>query len=238
MKTTVSLLSLSLLFLFTACNKPKEQQAGTPVNFYFSQDSITCTLQAEVAEASLSQAVGEWMNEQLGGYYSGDATDMQAIVDFYGKALCDTLRQDQSNSLTGEMEFDAVMEKTHETSQYVTYSLSTYMDLGGAHPASSDRGATFRKSDGQRLSWDILNADARQLFNDILVEMLSGYIDIDEGADIPLPSTPPYFVEDGVVVIYQEYEIGPYAIGMPTDTIPYERILPLMTDWAQQLISE
>ncbi len=221
-----------------ACNSPKEQQPGSIANFYFSQDSINCTLQAEVPEPALSQAVGEWMNEQLGGSYTGDVSDMQAIVDFYGKALCDTLRQDQPYSLTGEMEFDAVMEKTYETPLYVTYSLSTYLDLGGAHPASSDRGSTFLKSDGKKLSWDIIRPDAKQSFNDILVEMLSDYCDWDENTDVALPVTPPYFVDNGVVVIYQQYEIGPYAIGMPTDTIPYDRISPLMEEWAQKLIGE
>lgn len=45
---------------------------------------------------------------------------------------------------------------------------------------------------------------------------------------IPLPSTNPYLTADGVKFVYQEYEIGPYAIGTPTFTIPLKDIQPFI----------
>lgn len=35
----------------------------------------------------------------------------------------------------------------------------------------------------------------------------------------PLPSTPPFLTKDGIRVIYQQYEIAPYAAGMPSCVI-------------------
>ena len=43
-------------------------------------------------------------------------------------------------------------------------------------------------------------------------------------------------MENGVGFIYQQYEIAAYAMGMPNDTIPYERIKPFMTEWSKRLI--
>ena len=42
-----------------------------------------------------------------------------------------------------------------------------------------------------------------------------------ENGIIPLPAAAPYLSPDGVVFVYGQYEIGAYAIGMPTFTVPY-----------------
>ena len=248
MKQSFYLLLLSLSFLLTACHTGTKQE-GSIASFDFDQDSIICKIQAEVPEQVLSSAVGEWMVEQLGGYYTGDATDMQAIVDFYGKALSDTLLQALPDSFSGEVAYEAEMNKAYETDQFVTYSFTSYLDLGGAHPTSVEAGATFRKSDGRRLSWDIVQQNKSHIFKQMLTETLCDYFGVDDETalnsllwdssshEVPLPNTPPYLMENGIVVIYQQYEIASYAMGMPGDTIPYERIKPVLTDWAQKLIA-
>ena len=38
--------------------------------------------------------------------------------------------------------------------------------------------------------------------------------------------------------VYNPYEIGPYAAGMPTFTIPYADIQPYLTTTAQKLIEK
>ena len=57
-------------------------------------------------------------------------------------------------------------------------------------------------------------------------------------SSLPLPSTPPFMTEKGYVLIYQQYEIAPYAMGMPGDTIPYNVLKPCLTPEAQKLIAE
>ena len=47
-----------------------------------------------------------------------------------------------------------------------------------------------------------------------------------DGDLIPLPSWQPFPSKDGLVFTYQQYEIAPYAAGMPAFTIPYEDIAP------------
>jgi hypothetical protein len=45
-------------------------------------------------------------------------------------------------------------------------------------------------------------------------------------AHLPMPVTPPCLMEDGVSFVYQQYEIAPYAAGLPSFIIPYKKIMP------------
>jgi len=47
-------------------------------------------------------------------------------------------------------------------------------------------------------------------------------------AKLELPATPPLFSDKGLIFIYQQYEIAPYAYGMPACVLPYSVVKPLM----------
>jgi hypothetical protein len=74
------------------------------------------------------------------------------------------------------------------------------------------------------------NVDDEELTN-----LLSG---IEQGDDIPLPNTPPYFTPQGLSFIYQQYEIAPYAAGMINFDVPYEKVRPFLTEEAAALIPQ
>ena len=251
MKTLHVCLLLSAVLCISCNGTPSSsEEQGEVANYSMESDNLSCVISAEIPETAVQKAVGEWMDEQLGGYYPGDAADMKAIVDFYGKAITDSLQRELSENQPFAVDFEAIMEKSYETPKFVTYTLSTCLGLGGAHPSSRELGATFRKSDGRRLSWDIVRPSARNDFNEILLKSLCSYFAVDNPEELaeqlvdinvyglPLPETPPYLLENGVVAIYQQYEIAAYACGMPVDTIPYSSMLPVMTEWSKELLSE
>lgn len=66
-----------------------------------------------------------------------------------------------------------------------------------------------------------------------LKELLIGVDDVNR---IPLPSAAPSLTRKGLLFVYQQYEIAPYAAGMINFTIPYQQILPCMTPEAAELI--
>lgn len=57
-----------------------------------------------------------------------------------------------------------------------------------------------------------------------------------EDGFIPLPSWPLYPSADGLVFVYQQYEIASYAEGMPSFTVPYGDIGPYLTEEAHKLL--
>lgn len=221
--------------------------ATDSVSAHFDDGRVVCCIKAETPQKSLRLPVGEWLDEQLGGYYTGDMKDIQTLVDFYGKAWADTLHQEaQEVRKEAVLAYEAEMEKVYETDNIVTYRLQTYINLGGAHPSSSETGATFRKSDGKRLTWDIVRQDRDYLFMDVKKDILKQYFEcstdnelekiISNIFEIPNPKTPPYFTAEGITLIYQQYEIAGYAAGLPSGIIPYKTLKPLMTEQAKQLL--
>jgi hypothetical protein len=53
----------------------------------------------------------------------------------------------------------------------------------------------------------------------------------------PLPQAAPYFTADGVVFIYQQYEIACYAAGLPNCVISYDLIEPFLTQAGRWLVN-
>lgn len=254
-------LFVPLLGLLMACACTQKNGEGTPeaqqqtpdtIVFNFNKDHINSNLKVVAPLPQIATAVGEWLDEELDGCYPGDANDMQSLVDFYGNYQVDILRniliENGNPDPETEVAFEATVEKAFETDKIVTYTLSTYYDFGGVHPTSAETGATFRKSDGRRLGWEILRNSYQSHLESAITESLKNYFNADsdeelhgslfntdEYAPIPLPKTPPFFLENGVCFIYQQYEITAYAYGMPNDTIPYDTIKPMMTEWAKRL---
>ena len=250
---------LTFALLMAACggeNSGKTTDKTTQVDSaYYQKNSshASCTVKANLPAERLNQPVGEWLDEALGGIYPGDPTDIQGIVDFYGTSMTDSLEKFASEMEIPEeertpMEQQVNMEYAYETDKYVTYTLSTYTDLGGAHPTATEKGATFRKKDGRRVGWDIIAGHDAYNFQQLLKKHLKEYFNagtdeelVDMLADIdpdniPLPHTPPYFLEDGIVMIYQQYEIAPYAAGMPNALFTYDELKPMLTGWAKRMI--
>lgn len=66
-----------------------------------------------------------------------------------------------------------------------------------------------------------------------LADVLQNVPDVNH---IPVPQFPPTFTKNGLVFLYQQYEIGPYAVGMPNFCIPYKKVLPYLTEEAAALV--
>ena len=61
---------------------------------FFSQadGQLSCNIVALMPNEDVRQAVGEWLNAQLGNTYTGNMTDLQALVNYYGNSHLDSLR--------------------------------------------------------------------------------------------------------------------------------------------------
>lgn len=109
--------------------------------------------------------------------------------------------------------------------------------------------ATFSKADGTMLTWDntikrddeqaVIALIKRELANQFFTPE-SGWT-MDEGLlvspdSIKLPVTPPLFDDEGLVVTYQQYEISPYAVGMPSCVLPLDSIAGDLTPTARAIV--
>ncbi len=135
------------------------------------------------------------------------------------KAMNDELR-DMGRS---EARCSALLKlmRTDETETYVTYETVTYNYMGGAHGLGSHRGVTFDKATGRRLTMVRDEEGLRKLITERLKKT---YDDVTFNEEpVPLPQESAFMRGDKIVFVYQPYEIGAYAIGMPECSFyPYE----------------
>ncbi len=122
---------------------------------------------------------------------------------------------------------EMTIKKIYENDLVVTYLVTTYSYFGGAHGSFSAWGTSFRKSDGKVLDHifrndkltevqKLITADLEKLFEVNSWEELREHLFVDEYAIyLPMPQSDPYIDNDSIVFTYQQYEIGPYAIGLP-----------------------
>lgn len=202
----------------------------------------------------LLRNVREWISESLGGTYAGELTDTTALCTHYAEAYLKAQEQEDSDFRAYLLEDSIECEQEYEfhlawqNDSLVTFTLTTYQYSGGAHGGAYVGGATFRKSDGRRFGWDML---CQLPDNDVIKQGLKQFFQISTDEDLeqnlmlsdyhsmeylPKPQTTPWLEQDGVHLIYQQYEIACYAAGMPQFTIPMDKAKDMLTATIQQCL--
>lgn len=149
------------------------------------------------------------------------------------------------------MSYDYNLEivKGFVSDKTVTFSSTFYQYTGGAHGSTLFDNATFSMADGSKLTYNnMFIADSLPPLTELVKKNIftqyfkpDGIPDMADALLVPidsmqLPTTVPAYVFDGVFFIYQQYEIAPYAAGMPSCTIPYSEIAPFLTPEAAALV--
>ena len=225
------------------------------------KDSVfVCLTCATDGNPRLVSAINECISEKLGGTYTGSYLDAQAMVNHYAQQRMQRQADDRKefedqpedlqyyNNIHGHV--------IHVTDKLITFQITEEGYSGGAHGWFTVDGMTLRSSDGRKLVMeDIMLSPSRyapdedwaKMMNDDLKKCLDveGKSD-DELMDvlqlmnpemgIPLPETEPYFTKDGLFFPYQQYEICSYAQGMPSFTIPYDKLGKYLNTTGKNLI--
>ena len=240
-----------LLLTFSACNKQDSQTKGTTKVIAFSvgteKDSTHIDITLPILPDSRAQAaLMEQLNEALGGTYKGDYADVDSFARQYARERMAEMAEMHTNDeelYDEDMDFmmryerDLHISKGYETDRLVTIDLQTYDYNGGAHGLTISWGMTFRKSDGRLMGKNVLNNHvADEEWDQLMRKGLMEYFEVEtEEAlgeclfnsdlfELTLPHTEPCFTEEGLTFTYQQYEIAAYAYGMPSFTIPYDKL--------------
>lgn len=191
--------------------------------------------------------------------YNGIQTSGKAVAEYYANGTIEYIkRQAKELKEAGMTDIPALtyelsVRKIADNDRYVSYETASYAFLGGAHGSSVDYAVNIAKQSGKVLTQavDTLQAKAMQpvLRKGVLnylheqgdtavtEKTLGEYLFVENGT-IPLPVHTPYLAEDGVHFVYQQYEIGPYAMGMIAFTVPYDEIKPFLTKDALGLMKK
>lgn len=169
-------------------------------------------------------------------HYTGDTDDYEALVNFYIQAWLEYLAEDRPPRGT-HMETEFEIDCKAANNRYVSYEVSLFQFMGGAHPNHGLTGMTFRTADGKRV---------KRFFDTVPEEVLKNLIikeTDDEQKDFVrnggLPYTAPYLTDDNEMkFVYQENEIAPYVAGIIDAEIDIDDIRQYLNDEAKKLIGE
>ena len=133
----------------------------------------------------------------------------------------------------------------YQSEKVITYEATHYAYFtGGGHGTYGTQGISIRRADGKRLNRII--SDERGVMR-LIKQGLMTYFGVNDEAALadyctvplevlPLPAHPPYLLEDGVRFQYNVYDICRFDDGDPWFTIPYDSIMPYLTEEAKKTI--
>ena len=132
------------------------------------------------------------------------------------------------------------------TSNYLSFKFDGYYYCGGAHGLPWEFGLSFNCSNGKVITWeDLFTPNGLKILNPMIDYYLRAqYFEGEEEGDIEFwckqselvdYASFPVLTQKGLTVHFSAYAIGPYAIGMPTCTIPYNVIAEFMTPFGKKL---
>ncbi len=205
-----------------------------------------------IGETVLADSVRKWICGEM-GFSGSDMTVPEAANEFVKSALA-SAKSDfdgfRAEGFTLNYAYEISIDTLFTSPVLSTYASTDYTYLGGAHGMSAYTPATFLRPDGVRLTW---GNTLRPGCEAQMVEMIKKGLDdqyfrpngmsltLGDGLlvspdSIGLPSAPPFITAKGLQVIYQPYDIAPYAAGMPTCTLPLDSVMPLLAPAMQSAL--
>ncbi len=123
-------------------------------------------------------------------------------------------------------------EVTYRSLEVICIALNSYVDTGGAHGNTNVRFFNFNPTTGQLISKegliDDIDALSKIIANSLKANVLAKDYnqpmeDFFFGKGFQLPETIG-FSDEGLIILYNPYEIASYAQGIIEFTIPYEEV--------------
>lgn len=237
--------------------KDSTLKCSVVVDYPSGNDSLSVGVRRYVA-GELARLFLPTMQEEdePAAVFKGTKEDGKALVDFYGKLNFGYLKSQYAElkdfGIAG-LSYDLSIRKTGETDRYLTYETSCYVFLGGAHGSAVCYPVNIVRSTGKVLAATVDTLKQKAL-QPILRRGVKEYISKAENRKIkdrdlqnmlfvehgiiPLPATVPVLTPEGLRFVYQQYEIGPYALGMVEFTVPYADVKSCLTKEAAELALE
>ncbi|MBO6118639.1 MAG: DUF3298 domain-containing protein [Bacteroidales bacterium] len=174
--------------------------------------------------------------------FKGNRTDAQALVTYYSQQKMKEASANKDEDMFFE---DGMLLENHDSifvsfkNTYLTsLSIMNYCFLGGAHGSTTVYSQTFDNKTGKTYGWNMIKDKNKLLqyitdglkdyFEVATVQQLKEQLILDSPS-IPLPAQAPYFSGDGLILQYQQYEIAPYAAGLPDILIPWDKCKDVLT---------
>ena len=198
--------------------------------------SVSIKIVAPVGNEALNKSISHMIMKAIEGDSTVDSTDIKAMAHYFVTKQSDELKKDAMEVGPEDLPRSYFLEigVSYENDKIITMNTSHDVYLGGPHGTFISEGTTFNKADGKILGNNIFAQDKlgdlkrevtnqlENFFKDIMGEDYkeSGSPLKDYSKEVvELPESGVFIENDSVVFVYQQYEIAPYAFGLPSTKI-------------------
>ncbi len=218
-----------LLFLLSSCNS--DPKLGfTEVEITTEHNTL---VEIHIPMANGDQTLSSVINNELERVVDSilalaipqpnpGAVSIKNRINEFNQSYKNFIAQFPNSNQNWEVQIDG--EIIYHSSDAISIAFSSYINTGGAHGSTSISFLNFDGNSGKRISNTNLfhDIDSFRLFSKHYFD--KAVVDksiLFEPDSYTLPANIG-FTEDGVILLYNPYEIAPYASGIIEFTIPYE----------------
>ncbi len=207
----------------------------------FSEEIITsedhAIIEIVYPKASGSELVSNAINKSIENHISNslnfdeeeNSISFKDAVNIFNSNYIKFTKEFPESSQKWEALVDG--EVVYESPDLICIAIHTYIDTGGAHGNGSITFFNFNPENGLLFTDEDLIKDSN-LFKELVQKHFIKHIDKDDDKsldnyffedDFQLPSTLG-FSDEGVIILYNTYQIAAYSEGITEFTIPYNEV--------------
>ncbi|TBN00213.1 DUF4163 domain-containing protein [Hyunsoonleella flava] len=230
------ILSFFIILLIFSCKKEEK--------LTFSEIEITTENNALVRifipEATGNTTVSEAINSEIESFIASTLTignpepentpsSLSEQIDAFNTEFNNFIKDFPASTLTWEAQIDG--EVMYQSDVVISIAITSYMNTGGAHGNTAISFLNFDTTSGKQIANEALFTDIKAFKN-----LAKRFFDAEvtdktvlfEPDAFNLPANIG-FSEEGVILLYNPYEIAPYATGIIEFTIPFEKAKDYLT---------
>jgi len=189
----------------------------TGEEIFMDWDTTCKTVKIDVVQWNEQNELGKKINDFVFRYVVGEGGKFKSIDEW--------LKSNHNSSFCEEFAIDASVK--NENDKFVGLEISNEWYGGGAHGGFDLTFANFDRKDGHLITIEEVVLDGKldeftKLASDLFFKSFP-----DEDAEMLDINRSTFFLaknfsmgKDGIRFVYQQYEVGAYAIGMPEVVVP------------------
>lgn len=248
---------LAALLILQGCERERPRQVestvSTPVSGTlksqhetFERHGSNCPDRDECSSVSVTRevfeqqpALNEAIREQLLARLQGNEQDQEtsdSLDEIADQFLTEAAEVERISS--AHWQLSGAAERVARRGDVLTVEIKTYRYTGGAHGIPSVEWLNWDLATGERVSLQqVIRTGKQGDFWELAEAAHQRWLDQQSGIDTQYREAWPFqrsedfrFNDDGIVLRYGVYELGPYAIGPVQLTIPWQDLRDVIRD--------
>jgi hypothetical protein len=218
-----------IISLFSQTCKEEKALEFKEINITTDSNKIVeINIPEAIGDVEISTSINNTINKVIiASLYPKEETNSSTAtvnksIDFFNKEYIDFKNDFPESAMEWDAQIDG--EIMYQSDEIVSIALTSYMNTGGAHGSLVITFLNFDVFTGKQLKNEDLFEDylsfkeiAKEYFNEEIADKKDLYFEPD---NFKLPENIG-FNDEGVILLYNTYEIAPYSSGITEINIPW-----------------